>query len=390
MDTKGELGQYFTTDPGLKSKVVEFVLNAPKRALEPSAGRGDLVVSLVDKYPDCHVDMFEVDPSLSLNEGAKGHLVTADFMTAELGTGYETIIGNPPFVRTSGGNLYIDFVRKCVSLLTPGGELVFIVPSDFFKLTSSAKLLADMMSRGTFPHVHFPDNEHLFKGASIDVVVFRYCLDPCLPKTAMKNGSPVFVREKDGLVTFSKESNEVAATFGDKFSVHVGLVSGKESVFRNETLGNIEVLTGTRMREKYIMIAGFPSGETALDDYLVSHKQDLMSRRIRSFGENNWYEWGAPRNVSIIESQWGRDCIYLSNLTRHSEVAFRGKVEFFGGSLLMLLPRKDVDIDGVVNYMNSMPFKENFLYAGRFKIGHSQVSKCALPSSLAKTETTEH
>ena len=35
------LGQYFTTDNGLKRKMLSFILNNPKRILEPCIGRGN-------------------------------------------------------------------------------------------------------------------------------------------------------------------------------------------------------------------------------------------------------------------------------------------------------------------------------------------------------------
>ena len=55
------------------------------------------------------------------------------------------------------------------------GELIFIIPSDFFKLTSASKLLNNMILNGTFTHIYHPHNEKLFENASIDVIVFRYC-----------------------------------------------------------------------------------------------------------------------------------------------------------------------------------------------------------------------
>ena len=38
------LGQYFTTNKELKSKVYEFIKNEPLIILEPSIGQGDLVI----------------------------------------------------------------------------------------------------------------------------------------------------------------------------------------------------------------------------------------------------------------------------------------------------------------------------------------------------------
>lgn len=43
-------------------------------------------------------------------------------------------------------------------------------------------------------------------------------------------------------------------------------------------------------------------------------------------GENNWFEWGAPRNIDKIKNNIGKNCVYIYNLTRHDNVAFLGKV----------------------------------------------------------------
>ena len=52
MNTKHELGQYFTTNNILQEKVFQFILNNPENILEPSVGQGDLVKFVQDKRDD--------------------------------------------------------------------------------------------------------------------------------------------------------------------------------------------------------------------------------------------------------------------------------------------------------------------------------------------------
>ena len=63
---------------------------------------------------------------------------------------------------------YIDFIYKCYCLLQDNGELIFIVPSDFIKLTSSSNVINEMMNYGTFTHIIPPNKENLFEEANID------------------------------------------------------------------------------------------------------------------------------------------------------------------------------------------------------------------------------
>ena len=381
MTTKHELGQYYTTHNELKEKVYEFILNSPNNILEPSIGRGDLITFITNRLPNIIFDMYEIDTQIKLLDNIEqDKVVYGDFMTQPITKTYKTIVGNPPYIRTKKGNLYIDFTEKCYHLLDTNGELIFIVPSDFLKLTSASKLLNIMMSNGTFTHIFHPHNEKMFANASIDVIVFRYCKNSLIEKKVLYNDKILYISNSNGLITFDEKVNNNNVLFQDYFDIYVGLVSGKEEVYKNEELGNIEVLNGENKLEKYIYIENYPCENTKINEYLMKHKKELITRRIRKFNEKNWFEWGAPRNINTINSNIGKDCIYIYNLTRKSNVSFLGKVNYFGGGLLMLKPKKICNLNNIVLYINSATFKANFMFSGRFKIGHRQICNSYIPS----------
>jgi adenine-specific DNA-methyltransferase len=136
------------------------------------------------------------------------------------------------------------------------------------------------------------------------------------------------------------------------------------------------MLNGQTKTDKYILIKSFPSNNEDLDEYMLSHKNDLLNRKIRVFNEDNWFEWGALRNYKTIESNMGKQCLYINNLTRSKKVCFEGNVQFFGGGLLILIPKQKINMNKIVDYMNSDLFKSNYMYSGRFKIGHKQLCNC--------------
>tara|TARA_B100001093_G_scaffold115132_2_gene107529 strand:- start:1049 stop:2221 length:1173 start_codon:yes stop_codon:yes gene_type:complete len=380
MERKRELGQYFTTNEELKKKVLEYVINNPDVILEPSVGQGDLVEIVYNNNNEIVFDMYEIDTSIELLDNIPTNVIYSDFMKEKIEKKYKTIIGNPPFVRTKKGNLYIDFIEKCYKLLEDNGELIFIIPSDFFKLTSSSKLLTRMISNGSFTHIYHPHKENLFENACIDVIVFRYCKNGSLKKEVLYNGEHMYIYNNEGLITFNKNQRISSVSFKDYFNVYVGIVSGKESVYKNKELGNIEVLNGERKLEKYIYINEFPSNNEKINKYLLEHKTELISRKIKKFNEKNWFEWGAPRNIKSINSNYGKECIYIYNLTRQDKVAFKGRVKYFGGSLIILIPKEKINLDKITSYLNSENFKSNFMYSGRFKIGHRQISNSYIPN----------
>lgn len=378
--TKHNLGQYFTTNNELKEKVFEFILNCPSNILEPCIGQGDLITFITEKIPSITFDMYEIDKKIKLLEKIqKDNIVYGDFIKQTITKTYKTIIGNPPYVRTKKGNLYIDFTEKCYNLLDENGELIFIVPSDFFKLTSSSKLLNTMMINGTFTHIFHPHNEKMFENATIDVIVFRYCKNSLIEKKVIYNDKSLFITNNKGLITFGEKENKNSIMFQHYFDIYVGLVSGKEEVYKNEEIGNIEVLNGEDKVDKYIYIENYPSDNEKINEYLLQHKKELIERKIRKFNEKNWYEWGAPRNITAINNNIGKDCIYIYNLTRKQKVSFLGKVNYFGGGLIMLKPKKECDLNNIVSYINSNTFKDNFMFSGRFKIGHRQISNSYIP-----------
>ena len=385
--SKHALGQYFTTHIELKKKVLEFILNEPANILEPCIGRGDLITFITDKLSSITFDMYEIDATIKLlDDIQEDKVIYADFMKQVIAKTYKTIIGNPPYIRTKKRNLYIDFTEKCYNLLEDDGELIFIVPADFLKLTSASKLLNKMMDNGTFTHIYHPHNEKMFDDASIDVLIFRYYKNRLKVKQVLYNDKLLYITNSNGLITFGEE-NTIASSgssgdsimFQEYFNIYVGLVSGKEDVFKNEELGNIEVLNGEDKVNIYIYINKYPCENEKVNTHLLHHKKALIDRGIRKFDEYNWFEWGAPRNITTINNNIDKDCIYIYNLTRRPNVAFLGKVKYFGGGLIMLKPKKECNLNSIVSYMNSNKFKDNFMFSGRFKIGHRQISNSYIP-----------
>ena len=386
--TQHDMGQYFTTNVELKEKVFEYILNNPSIILEPSIGQGDLIEYVTDKMLNVKFDMYEIDKKIKLlKKIQKSKVIYGDFMRCEISKKYKTIIGNPPYVRTKRGNLYIDFIEKCYNLLDDNGELIFIVPSDFLKLTCASTLLNLMMTTGTFTHLFHPHNEKMFENASIDVIVFRYCKNSLADKKVLYNDNMLYITNSNGLITFGEEENNNSVMFQDYFDVYVGLVSGKEGVYKNEELGNIEVLNGEDKVDKYIYIENYPCENDKINTHLSHNKKELIERGIRKFNEKNWFEWGAPRNITTIRTNLGKDCIYIYNLTRKPNVSFVGKVNYFGGGLIMLKPKKKCDLNKIASYINSNTFKNNFMFSRRFKIGHRQICNSYIPNEYLILDT---
>lgn len=397
-DTK-YLGQYFTVNEELQQFVFDKVKHRGSRLLEPSFGAGHLLKKFNEFNPNYPMVCYELDSTITpvIEFNKKHHTVVyGDFTKQSIADKFKTIVGNPPYVKQQKTrNLYITFIEICFEYLDEDdGEMIFIVPSDFIKLTSAAGIIEKMTRAGSFTDFLFPNDEKLFEGASIDVLVFRY-EKGCHSKTVNLNGKTVFCNVNKGIITFGDtetESQADVASFDSRFHVYVGIVSGRDEIYRSP-LGNIEVLADKDRLERFIFTTTFPSNYPEIDEYLLKHKDELLERRIKQFSEKNWFEWGAPRNVKSIYKYWGRPCIYIKNMTRHKDVAFAGTVQYFGGSLLCLIPKSShddddhtaavidtVEMNRIVEYLNSDRFQKDYIYAGRFKIGHKQISTATMPT----------
>lgn len=379
---KKQIGQYFTVSDKLQKFVFDKVKHKSSTLLEPSFGAGHLLQKFKeydDNYPMVGYELdTTIKPVVEFNENQT--TIYGDFTAQAITTKFKTIVGNPPYVKQKTGNLYIKFIEQCYNYLDDdGGELIFIVPSDFIKLTRASSIIDKMKETGSFTDFLFPHDEKLFEGASIDVLVFRYEKGLINKKTNV-NGKEVFCNINKGIITFS--DSEVSGTSIDTlFNVYVGLVSGRDEIYR-VPFGNIDILSDKNKVEKFIFAETFPTNNTQIDRHLLEHKSKLLDRKIKKFSENNWFEWGAPRNISSIRTNYEKPCIYIRNITRNKEVAFMGKVQYFGGSLLCLIPKIEMaesDIQKIVIQINSTEFQKDYLYAGRFKIGHKQISTAIVP-----------
>ena len=70
-------------------------------------------------------------------------------------------------------------------------------------------------------------------------------------------------------------------------------------------------------------------------------------------------------------------------MTRNKDVAFIGNVQYFGGSLLCLVPKTNMtesEMQNIIQYINTSDFQKDYIYAGGFKIGHKQISTAIIPN----------
>jgi adenine-specific DNA-methyltransferase len=368
------LGQVFTP-PHIVAEMLQLRKNYGS-VLEPSAGNG----AFFNQIPYCvgiEIDERHLQPGM----------LHIDFFDYPIENKFDTIIGNPPYVRYQDilpntkkklssslfderSNLYLFFIEKCIKHLNNGGELIFITPRDFLKATSSIKLNKFIYDNGTITDIIDLGDSKVFNGFSPNCIIWRFEKDNfsritnITKKFSFVNGQLLFT------------SNDYKIPFGDIFFVKVGAVSGADYIFENEEFGNLD----------FVCSSTYKTGKTqkmifnTYNEYLEQYKEILLKRRIKNFDETNWWQWGRLHYVS----QQAR--IYVNVKTRYSKPFFLHNCLNYDGSILAVFPRNpNADVSVLCEELNQVDWEElGFVCDGRYIFSQRSLENTFLPSYFEK------
>lgn len=213
---------YYTKSRPIVDYMVEMLgLNGDENVLEPCAGDGVFIDSIIKLFPDIKIDVLE------MNEGAYTDLLTkyssfdnisikkTDTLTdidldliSNMGGSYDSIIANPPYgawrdqdsrkklkKRYNGfyaKESYTLFLYRCIKLLKESGRLVFIIPDTFLNLHMHKEIRKTILTEtkikeiSLFPSSFFPGVD--FGYANLSIVVLEKCSNR---KACLKNNFKV-------------------------------------------------------------------------------------------------------------------------------------------------------------------------------------------------------
>jgi len=379
-------GQVFTPD-----NVVNQMINLIQygnNILEPSCGNGQFYNKLITKFNN--VTGIELDKEVITNN----NILNIDFFDYDINNKFDTIIGNPPYVKYNNilnttreklnkfnelfdnrTNLFLYFIYKSFLHLEDRGEIIFIVPRELFDLTSALNLNTFLHERGTFTHIYTFGDKRIFGNKfNPNVIIFRYEKGNLTHKTLFNNKLKQQINS-NGYLFFVDNNVNYTLTLKEIIDVKVGGVSGNDKIFEHKT-GNIDVVcsytkkTGKTKKMIYNQI----------NDYLIKHKQELLNRRIKQFNEDNWYKWG--RDIPIND----RPRIYVNVKTRQENPFFLNDSIYFDGSILGLFPKNgNVNLEELKDMLNKLNWEElGFKCDGRYIFGQRKLENLILPKEFEK------
>jgi adenine-specific DNA-methyltransferase len=373
-------GQVFTP-PAIVDAMLALRRNRG-RVLEPAAGDGAFS-SRIDGCVAIELDASHCPPG-ALN---------LDFFSYPEAEQFDTIIGNPPYVKARDiqpgtrrrlasrllnghSNLYLHFIEKCVRHLKPGGELIFITPRDFLKATGAARLNTWLFDQGTLTDFQELGDARVFDGVVPNCAIWRFEKGNSTRRLA--DGRRMVLAGGQLLLTRGIYSVPLASVF----AVKVGAVSGADEIFAHAELGNADFVcsrtaqTGALRR----MIWLDREGPIA---YLEPFKERLLARRVTKFDESNWWKWGRRHHVSDAPR------IYVNQKTRRPRPFFLNDCRNYDGAILALFPHhRDAGLEGLRDLLNDVDWAElGFVCDGRFLFAQRSLAQALLPEDFAPFAT---
>lgn len=366
--------------------IVSTMINLIKNhgnILEPSSGNGSFSKVLQHN----NITSIEIDPRFN----GQYDYINIDFFDYPIINKFDTIIGNPPYVRyqdideqtkiklknkeyfeifDNRSNLYLFFIYKCITHLNTNGELIFITPRDFLKATSAIKLNQFIYEHGTITHIIELGDKKIFQDASPNTIIWRFEKNNFKRETNIKQnficnmGQLLFTNNRYPLIL-----NEIAF-------VKVGAVSGSDKCFEHED--GIDFVCSytqkTQKTKKMIYNKQHP--------FLNQYKDILIQRKIRKFNELNWFEWGRK----YFETNLQR--LYVNNKTRAKKPFFESKINAYDGSILAIFPRAKLtplQLRELCSDLNKVCWEElGFVVDGRYIFNQKSLENSMLPINFSK------
>ena len=388
------LGQFFTPPP-----IVDCMLTLVRnrgRVLEPACGEG----AFLRHFPGALG--IEVDPGC-----APPGTEVMNFFDLSEDKRFDTIIGNPPYVRhqdispetrrlTRGSvldgraNLYLFFIEKCLRHLEPDGELIFITPRDFIKATAAVPLNRRLHAAGTITDFIDLGDTHLFGEVKPNCAIWRFQKGEMSRHTrfaALARGQgvkglrqPAWEKrrfaEVGGHLLLTRQSYPLRLS--DIAFVRVGAVSGADEIYTSDAHGNRDFVCSTtaadgKTRRMIWCEAGDPSPTS-----LAPHKARLIARRIRPYDETNWWQWGRGYHCSDSPR------VYVNNKTRRRAPFFVHHCPHYDGSVLAIFPRDTAtDVHGLAAALNQVDWEDiGFVCDGRFLFTQRSLEQAPLPENF--------
>jgi len=427
MNKKIRLGQFLTS-----YQIADFMvgLSTKKNSaeiFEPCAGRGVFLDALLKNgYQNIKAVEYDKEFYDEIKERFQNITIkNSDFLQTSRDEKFDLIIGNPPYVqwnnieptirkkldddnfwaRYSNGewDLLYAFIVWSIEKLKDDGELIFIVPYNWFNSTFGESLREYLVKYGYFDIIiHFGELK-LFADCFPNNIIFKYVKGQHVGRkitvcdynekkadiTDLFNQIRGYIKEKrrpsetqlrcfemdnftdskmwflgtpDDFRYIRKVESNARSKLSDHCDVCVGMVSGYDdayTVYENELKNfseNERKLIFRFIKAKdcerysmkntsYYIFVDDVSTEAELKEYpkiyqkLILHKNALTSRY--NSDKEKWWHWATVRNYEAFKRNLNRGKIFVPGMDRaeRSRYSYTNGTYYGSGDVLMIAPK---------------------------------------------------
>ena len=308
-------GLYYTPTKVVKALISNLNTAAKGKILDPSCGTGNFLLQLPETVPFDNIYGNDIDivsvkiarlnmalkyPQESIERICK-HITALDYLTAYRETGFQSIIGNPPWgyefsedeksvlkkqYRTAAGkNLesYDLFVERALSGLCDKGQLSFVLPEAILNVKAHTNIRKMILGKSVIKSIEFLGN--VFDGVQC----------PCIILQLLRTDKPFStagMKIKDRNRSFEIGSERAVTSECFSFTTTDLEYAILEKIKRT---GNAVTLAGNAS-----FALGIVTGNNK--KYLSSHKTDENEIVLKG-SDINLYHVNAPENYIVFQPE---------------------------------------------------------------------------------------
>lgn len=290
------MGSYYTPTKVVKALISNLNIQNSNKILDPGCGTGNFLLQLPEKVQPDHIYGNDIDAvcvkitrlNMALKypkadiESICNHITQLDYLTEYTKTGFDFIIGNPPwgyefsdeeksilkkkYQAASGKNIesYDVFIERALSGLDNGGQLSFVLPEAILNVKAHKGIRDKILRRNSITNIEFLGNA--FDGVQCPCIILQIANTGMPFSTAgmkIKDANRSFEITGERLVTsdifsFTTTDSEYAvlekikkmenaSTLAGKADFALGIVTGnnKRYISSEKTADNETVLKGS-------------------------------------------------------------------------------------------------------------------------------------------------